>query len=133
MKWCIISDDEVKKSCLDCLELVFVLVERRDVLLATLTLTDVLDELTGLRIRVERIAVKHIPVIKHALRERLARGRRAKSTRETEGFHDRQVRLDVVNRGTRTLDFDQVHRLEETRFRGEGGRVQDATARRDDL
>jgi len=50
------------------LELVFVFVERRDVLLATLTLTDVLDELTRLRIRVERIAVEHIPVIKHTLR-----------------------------------------------------------------
>mmetsp|Transcript_5297 Transcript_5297/g.19284 ORF Transcript_5297/g.19284 Transcript_5297/m.19284 type:complete len:856 (+) Transcript_5297:61-2628(+) len=140
------------------LQLVFVFGDWRHVRLATLALSDVQHNLTRLGIRVERVAVKHLPVIEDGLRERLARGGRTESTREAEGLHDRQVRLDVVNRRTRalsffddhtallrdsgvnttksllrSLDFDQVDRFEETRFGAERRRIQHTTASRDDL
>ena len=91
------------------LESVFVLTQWRDGVLETFSLTDVADDLTSLGGSVERIGTQHVPVIKHTLREGLAASRGTQGTSKTEGFHDWQVRLDVVDRRTRALRFFDNH------------------------
>ena len=88
-------------------------------------------------------ALHRLPVAEGALGEGLAGRRLAEGAGETEGFHDWQVRLDVVNWRTRALrffnnhtsllrnggvnatqrlfwclDFNQIDRLVQARLRG---------------
>ena len=93
-----------------------------------------------------------------ALRESLTRGLRAEISSETEGFQDREISLDLVERSTGallfsndvsttlvqarvdttdgvlgTLDVDEEDGLLEARLGGEGGGVDDTTGSGDDL
>ena len=55
--------------------------------------------------RERRTAVKHLPMVHHRLRERLAGRRGAEVAVEAEGLHDRQVRLDREHGRADTLLF----------------------------
>merc|ERR1712157_473813 len=79
------------------LELILVLAHWRDVRLNALALASGKHELVRLRIRLERVRRKRLPVIEDRLRERLARCRCAQIGGESKGLKDGQVRLDVVN------------------------------------
>ena len=99
-----------------------------------------------------------LPVVEHALWERLARRRSTELTVEAEGLHDGQVRLDSEHgrSGTLlfaedlattpvedgvdtadsvlgTLNLDEVDGLLESRVGEQAGSVADTTASRDDL
>lgn len=97
-------------------------------------------------------------MVEDALRESLARGVGTEIGGETEGLHDREVGLDLVQGSTHTLllgkdvatttvearvdtthsvlgtcDIDEVDGLEEARLSGEHGSVDATTASGDDL
>lgn len=131
----------------------------RDLVLETLALTHLSDNLARLSSRVKRRATREdIPVIKHGLREGLATSGRAEIGREAEGLVDRQVGLDVEQRGTGSLllgvdvtttagedtvdtahsalghlDLDVEDRLHDARVGKHGRGIQDTTSSGDDL
>lgn len=133
--------------------------ETRDLLLETLALTHVSNDLTRLGGGVERRSTREdIPVVKDGLREGLATGGGTEVTGETEGLVDGQVGLDVEQRSTGTLllsvdvtttagestvdtthgllghlDLDVEDGLEQSGLGQHGRGVQDTTSSGDDL
>jgi hypothetical protein len=85
------------------LELVLELRKGSHLFLKTLPLVDVQHQLSRLGSSLQRIRGHHVPVVKHALRECLTRGRSPQCAREPKGLDDREVSLDVVEWGTRPL------------------------------
>ena len=71
--------------------------------LETLANTDSLDHGLKLAVLLERGTVHELPMVKDSLREGLALGRATEIRVETEGLHDRQVRLDREHGGSGTL------------------------------
>eukprot|EP00756_Hemistasia_phaeocysticola_P023467 Hpha_TRINITY_DN15896_c2_g10::TRINITY_DN15896_c2_g10_i5::g.192013::m.192013 len=84
-------------------QLVVELVESRDALLETLPLADLGDHLAGRGRGDQGVTGEHLPVVEHALRERLPASVRAKVRGETERLRNGQVRLHVVDRCPRTV------------------------------
>lgn len=141
------------------LEFVVVVLDTRNLNLDTLAFSHVLNNLTRLGGAIEDGTTrKNGPVVKHGLRESLPTSVGAEIGGETERLVDRQVGLDVEQRGTRTLllredvtspscqytvdtahslfrhlDLNKVDGLQKTRVGKEGSGVEDATSSRDDL
>lgn len=126
--------------------------------LETLASSDALDEFLNLAALLESRTAHQLPVVEHGLRERLSGRRRAEITVETEGLHDRQVRLDrehgcsgtlllgedlattLVERRVdttdgvlRALNLDEVDGLLESGVGEQARSISDTTACRDDL
>mmetsp|Transcript_10545 Transcript_10545/g.29798 ORF Transcript_10545/g.29798 Transcript_10545/m.29798 type:complete len:859 (+) Transcript_10545:55-2631(+) len=141
-----------------CLELILIVFRGWDNLLETLSLSGVEADLVRLGALVMWIRSHHLPMIEHRLWEGLSRGGSSQDTGETEGLDDWQVGLDVVDRGTRslnllehntsllvqhrvdttngvlwTLDLDQVDRLHELWSGVKLGGVHNPPGGRDDL
>merc|ERR1711998_451044 len=93
-------------QCLNTLQLVVVLVESGDLDRRTvLALAHTLDKSTQLIRWVQGIALHQFPVVEHTLRECLSRGSSSQVGHEPEGLQDREVGIQVVDRGTRAVVF----------------------------
>lgn len=77
-----LSINERETLLLNYLEFVEVLVDIWETFLETLSLSDFVQHLLGLGLRVSWVAVQHLPVIEHALREGLATSVRAQVSSE---------------------------------------------------
>lgn len=131
----------------------------RNLLLETLALTGLSNDLTRLGGRVKRRSTRQDgPVVEDGLREGLATGGGTEISSESEGLVDRQVSLDGVQRSSGSLflgvdvstaagedtvdathgalghlDLDVVDGLEDGRLGKEGGGVEHTTSSWDDL
>lgn len=131
----------------------------RNLLLETLALTGLSNDLTRLGGRVKRRSTRQDgPVVEDGLREGLATGGGTEISSESEGLVDRQVSLDGVQRSSGSLflgvhvstaagedtvdathgalghlDLDVVDGLEDGRLGEEGGGVEHTTSSWDDL
>mmetsp|Transcript_34577 Transcript_34577/g.47247 ORF Transcript_34577/g.47247 Transcript_34577/m.47247 type:complete len:242 (+) Transcript_34577:198-923(+) len=152
------SDTKTPAQRVPHLQLIQVLVEVGNLLLQTLTLANGSDGGCGHRVCLQRVPGEHLPVVKAALREGLPCGVCTQICREPKGLCDRDVRLDVVDRGPGTvlltnhnptttveytvdpshrslngLDIQQKHRLHQPRFPGQTTRIVHPAGRWDNL